>query len=366
MPFPTGCDRSNRSPRPTVGMLASPNTGAEVDIDAVIAEHGWALQAVLADGPGAPSFTYTIGLFDRLPELLCVGPSPGVAGSTLNALAQHLRAHPHLARAGQRIELPDRDPVLPVVELGAVAPRWHELYVGQPIAHHGRDDLEVLQVLAPDEAGRFPDDPAVDPRSLTAQPVLADPDRPWRLPHGLWSFELLADASQAILLPIVDGGSPVGREELVPALQTGTGWRLIEQPSLADWCTVGDEVAATPIDEVIPGAEDVEVLRYERVVRRSSRMALRWSTCFHSDEDVGELLRILDRPRLRDDVTVGFGAAPHALTFAVPPRLAEPLRIALRPLERDGSLVPRGLFHQREDTDLAVPDPDCPDCRSRS
>jgi hypothetical protein len=338
-----------------------------VDIDAVIAEHGWALQAVLSDGPGSPSFVYTIGLADQLPELLCVGPSHGVAGQTLDALAQQLRSHPELARAGQRVELPPGELVLPVVELGTVAPCWQGLYLGRAIAHHGRDDLEVLQVLAPDGAGRFPDDPSVDPCSLRNQPVLADPDLPWRLPHGIHVLEVLAElgapARHAVLLPIVDGGHPVGREELVPALPTGTGWQLIDQPSLADWCAVGDVVEASRIDEAVPGAEDVEVLRFERLVRTSDRIVLRWGAAFH--DDTAALDRVLERPRFRDVVTVGAGAAPHALTFAVPSRLAEPLRLALRPLERDGLLVPRSLFHVPKDVDLVAPHPDCPHCQSR-
>jgi hypothetical protein len=350
-------------------MLALSSGGAEMDIDAVIAEHGWALQAVLDDGPGAPSFTYTIGLADQLPELLCVGPSPGVAGTTLNALARHLQAHPDLARAGQRIELPAGEGALPMVELGAVAPCWHDLYVGQAITHHRRDDLEVLQVLAPDVDGRFPNDPRVDPRSLTAQPVLADPHLPWRLPHGHQLLELLAEhgapVRRAVLLPIVDGGLPAGREELVPALPTAAHWQLIDQPSLADWCASGDVVAASPIDASIAGVDDVEVLRFECVVRSATRAVLRWSTNLHDDADVTRLDRVLERPRFRDDVTVGFGAAPHALTFAVPPRLTEPLRAALRPLERDGLLVPRPLFHEPVDADLAEPHPDCPHCQSR-
>jgi hypothetical protein len=83
-----------------------------VDIDAVVAKHGWALQAVLPDGPGAPPFTYTIGLFDRLPELLCVGPLADVAGPTLNALAALLQRRPDLARDGQHVDLPAGDGVL--------------------------------------------------------------------------------------------------------------------------------------------------------------------------------------------------------------------------------------------------------------
>jgi hypothetical protein len=58
---------------------------------------------------------------------------------------------------------------------------------------------------------------------------------------------------------------------LVPAAPAGDGWLLLTQPSLADWCTAGDVVAASPLDEAIPGlAElapellDLEVARFER------------------------------------------------------------------------------------------------------
>lgn len=338
-----------------------------MDIDAVIAEHGWALQAVLGDGPGAPYFTYTIGLFDRLPELLCVGPLPDIAGTTLNALASRLQLDPDLAHAGQRIELAGEG-VLPTVKLGAVARRWHELYVGRALDHHQRDDLEVLQVFAADGDGRFPDEPGFDPLVLTVQPVLADPEHPWRVPHGVDTIRLAAEGGDttrhAVLLPVIDGGRETGREELVRALPTRTGWRLTAQPSLADWCAADTVVAAQSVGEVDIGAQDVEVVRFERVVRPSSRVVLRRGTHFHADDEVVTLMRILERPRFVDQVTVGFGAAPHALTFAVPPRLAEPLRSAFRRLERDGLLVPRSLFHEPEDGDLAVPHPYCPHCRA--
>jgi hypothetical protein len=106
------------------------------------------------------------------------------------------------------------------------------------------------------------------------------------------------------------------------------------------------------------------VARFERVVHPSRRVALRWGACFDDDAGLDALERVLERPRFAD-VCLGLGAAPHALTFAVPPRAAEPLRIALRPLERDGYLVPRRLFHQYEDGDLVAPHPDCPHCQAR-
>jgi hypothetical protein len=339
-----------------------------VDIDAVIDEHGWALQGVFGDGPGQPHFTYTVGLFDRLPELLCVGPCAEISGPTLNALAEKLLARPELAQLGQRIELPGDAGVLPVIQLGAVDPRWRARYVLRATAYHRTEDIEVLQVLAPDPDGRFPDDPAIDRHYLSSQPVLADPEQPWRVPHGEELIHLLAEdgrrVKHAVLLPIVAGGEPIGREELVPARPSGDDWHLIDQPSLADWCVAGEVVAADPCDVVIPGAEDVEVVRYQHVVDGSPRMVLRWGARFRADDDIEQLERVLARPRFADEVVVGFGAVPHALTFAVPPRLAEPLRIALRPLERDGILVPRSLFHQAEDPDLVVPHPHCPDCQA--
>jgi hypothetical protein len=339
-----------------------------VDIDAAVAEHGWALPSVLPDGPGAPAFTYTVGLFDRLPELLLVGPPFGVAGPTLDALARRLRHRPDLARAGQRIELPAGDGVLPTVALGAIAPRWYELYVGRAIGYHRRDDLEVLQVLAPDDDGRFPDDPEFHRCILAFQPVLADPERPWRLPHGIRTLRDLTEAGDpvrhAVLLPIVHDGREIGREELVLAERAGSAWQLLDQPSLADWCAAADVVAAAPVDEVVSGVEDLEVVRFQRVLHPSKRVVLRRGAHFETDADVEALQRILARPRFAE-VSVGFGAAPHALTFAVPPREAEPLRIALRPLERDGHLIPRSLFHEQVDLDLADPHPDCPHCQTR-
>lgn len=346
-----------------------------MDIDAVIAEHGWAVQAVLDDGPGAPAFAYTIGLFDRLPELLCVGPPPEIAAPTLNALARLLLRRPQLARAGRCIELSTGGGVLSTIQLGEVASRWQELYVGGALAHHRRDDIALLQVLAPDDDGRFPDDPRVAACSLDLQPVLADAEHPWRLPHGIRTLAYLVDHGvrlrHAVLLPIVAAGLVTGREELVAAGRVGADWQLLAQPSLADWCTEGDVVAASPVDEpiprvgdLVPDVGDLEVVRFDRVVRPSPRVVLRWGASFHDDDGIDILEEILARPHFAE-VSVGLGAAPHALTFAVPVGQAEPLRIALRPLERDGYLVPRALFHQHEDLDLADPHPDCRDCQTR-
>jgi hypothetical protein len=338
-----------------------------VDIDAVIEDHGWALRAVLGDGPGVPPFTYSIGLFDRLPELLCIGPCAEVAGPTVNALARRLLSQPELALPGQQVELPTDRGALPEVRLGAVDARWRGLYVTQAMNHHGTDDIDILQVLVPDPDGRFPGDPDVDAYSYSFQPVLADPERPWRAPFGDKVLRYYADdgdpVDHAVLLPIIDAGEPIGREELVPAEPVDGGWQLTVQPSLADWCATDAVVAAVLPDEDFPGV-DAEVVRFERVVRSSSREVLRWGTRLRSEQDTDRLWEIITAPVFYRHVSVGGSAAPHALTFATPPALVALLRRAFRPLERDGLLVPRSLFHAGEDADLAVPHPQCPHCQA--
>lgn len=353
------------------------------ELATTIARHGWAVQAVFGDGPGVPAFAYTIGLHPRLPELLAVGDDAHLCAHLVQEAAAQLRAAPTLAQVDQRLPLPDGAP-WPWARLGAVAPIWARTHALVAYHHHGLDDpaaLPVLQVLVPDGDGRWPDDPAVEPTLLDVQPELADPDRPWRLPHGRLLLDGLASdgtpAPHLVLLPVFHAGEPTAREEAVPAEPlSGDVHRLLAQPSFADWCAAGSTVHAEPVAPSVPGSHGAEVTRFRQVERESPRVVLRWSA---DDRAVADPDLVLDTlrgccegdPPLLDapdgpaqPMVIGAAAAPWSWTVAVLPRAAGPVRLALRRLERDGLLVAREPFHEAVDLDLADPHPCCDACRA--
>jgi hypothetical protein len=355
------------------------------DLAATIARHGWAVQAVFDDGPGVPAFAYTIGLHPRLPELLAIGDDAHLCAHLVQEAATQLTEAPDLARVDQRLPLPDGAP-WPWVRLGAVAPIWARTHALVAYHHHGLDDpaaLPVLQVVVPDDAGRWPDDPAVDLRLLDVQPELADPVRPWRLPHGQLLLDGLASegtpAPHLVLLPVFRAGEPTAREEAVPAAPVGEGsHRLLAQPSFADWCAAGATVHAEPVSQPVPGSYGAEVARFRQVERESPRVVLRWIAGERAMQDPARLLEVLrgrcggDPPLLdapggpQQTMVLGAAAAPWSWTVAVLPRGAEPMRLALRRLERDGLLVARELFHEAVEPDLVAPHPCCDECRAAS
>jgi hypothetical protein len=339
-----------------------------LDIPTAITRHGWAIQAVLDDGPGVPPFAYSIGLHERgLPELIVVGVCTDHATRLAQLVAETVTGpDADILEPGGTVALPPGFP-WSEVRLGAVADEWARRYLLGAYDRYGEDrDLDVLQILVPDASGRY-DGPDVEPRILELQPLLSEVDRPWRLPLGRRLLECLEPPGDErfLLLPILAPDGPLGREELVTAepLADGT-WVVTSQPALADWCTVGTIVDAGPVDLRCPLSDPLpEVVRYRRVVRESHWLAERWSWHGRSQDDADRLFGAVavttTGPRAR---VFGPSAMPHALTVGVQPREAEPLRSAMRHLERDGLVVPRPLFHRPEEGDLAPRDPRCVHC----
>lgn len=131
------------------------------DLDAVIAQHGWAVQGVVAEEgvvvAGPPSWCYTVGLEDRgLPELLIVGLDPRTAQTILNDAAQHLidgAAWSHGDRVEELLRGYDMA-VVAVTDEVATAGDWFNV----AFARRGsRTDLDVLQLVWPDRDGDYLD-----------------------------------------------------------------------------------------------------------------------------------------------------------------------------------------------------------------
>ncbi|WP_052669021.1 DUF4262 domain-containing protein [Nitriliruptor alkaliphilus] len=342
-----------------------------LDIPTTIARHGWAIQAVPDDGPGEPSFAYSIGLHERgLPELLAIGLHPEEAAWLVQQVAEVMtRAGGDTLAPGDTITL-DLGPSSPEVRLGTVADQWVPRYLLRAYEHYGEDrDLDVLQILLPDSNGRY-EGPDVDTYVLERQPLLSEVERPWRVPFGRPLLDAYPPPVQQpfLLLPIWTPEGPLGREELVAAepLADGT-WRVVSVPALADWCTYGTLVEADPVVDRCPlTGELAEVARYSRVVRESHWVAQRWTWHGTSEDDIDRLCDAVTGLTTGQRTRVcGPSAMPHAITVAAQPPETEPLRSAMRRLERDGIVAPRELFHRREEGGLGPHDPRCPDCAPR-
>lgn len=129
------------------------------DVASAMAEHGYTLQAVFGSRPG-DAFTYTVGLTGvGLPELWLGTLAPEQAGAILRELVDRIReAHPTGGSlepgpidAGFTVGFRLRGPVDPV-----------EAQVGLARQMHPLSEVSVMQVLWPDDAGRFPDEAAYD------------------------------------------------------------------------------------------------------------------------------------------------------------------------------------------------------------
>lgn len=124
---------------------------------------GWAVQYVGGDAETAP-FAYSIGLSKRrLPELLMIAPvDPNTAYQIINDVAKAFIDNAQTAQPGimhQIITLPIQLRAVTDVEafyrtFALTARRWNEHEHVTPIA--------PLQIILPDEAGRFPGDAAFD------------------------------------------------------------------------------------------------------------------------------------------------------------------------------------------------------------
>ena len=140
-------------------------------IDALIKEHGWALQGVFprtaADGP---QFTYTVGLTEfNHPELIIMSLPYEVAGVMLNAMGRRVRAGERFT-AGQTL-----------LEVGNLAMKTVDVVDTRPyfgVARRKYHRVRAVQVVWPDKNSRFPWEPGYefDP---SVQPLLGvwhDPD----------------------------------------------------------------------------------------------------------------------------------------------------------------------------------------------
>lgn len=157
----------------------------------LIETHGWAVQGVFGT-EHTPSFSYTIGLSKLgLPEILAIGLPIDVAQSVLNNAASRLKA--------KEISIKPQDPIeelanLPLAfrqDTPSKSLRWLSKGATRWTTEHGGPPPSVIQLVYPDERGRFPWDPGCrqeiallqDPDALAI--ALGDPEESPRPPSQL-------------------------------------------------------------------------------------------------------------------------------------------------------------------------------------
>lgn len=136
-------------------------------VEESIAEESAGVLGVVDGKGGSPAFCYTVGATAfGLPELLLVGSAdPDFAGLLQDCVEIQIRR----GRAFEDQERIDIGGAFPVLASQADSLMAEE-YVRQA-SDFFHQTVEVVQILVPDTAGRYPGDPDVDP-IYKIQPIL--------------------------------------------------------------------------------------------------------------------------------------------------------------------------------------------------
>lgn len=117
-----------------------------------------------------PSFAYTIGnALVGLPEMIVFGLHPRDATPLLNTWSKMMVQRAAAFRHCERIDVGGAFPCLAMV---CDVPGVRAFFTIQAGQFLGREDYDVMQILVPDKAGRFPTDADCDPK-YRAVPVLS-------------------------------------------------------------------------------------------------------------------------------------------------------------------------------------------------
>lgn len=140
-------------------------------LDAIIEKHGYAVQSVMDN----PSMSYTVGLTDLcLPELVMVGvPIPSMQAIINEAVARMQSTQP-FAPGQLQSELANLPLRIDAVHISQVLGRLYMLIGYEKRRQRQVTELKVLQLVWPDQDGRYPDDSGYA-MPLSGQPLLRLP-----------------------------------------------------------------------------------------------------------------------------------------------------------------------------------------------
>jgi hypothetical protein len=147
-----------------------------------VKEYGWSV-VLVSPRDGRPGFAFTAGLWHthRNPELAIFGLDPYDMQVIVNNLGEGAAAGRTLAPGQERKDATERHPVL----LRPVHLQWYPRLLADALRFYRHPPLPFLQVIWPDEAGRYPWQAGSDPALAGAQPSLWLP--PESHPEGIWT-----------------------------------------------------------------------------------------------------------------------------------------------------------------------------------
>lgn len=156
--------------RDAVGAPWRRHDHSEDFINETVKRHGWVVELIREEGD-LPAFAYTIGLHRTFggPELIVLGLRTEVMHRILNNCGERMRAGEKLPVGTPFAGIVDGYDVLlrPVTSLES-----YREYMGYGLWFYEGPNFPLLQLVWPDQAGRFPGEEGADPMMKTQQPLL--------------------------------------------------------------------------------------------------------------------------------------------------------------------------------------------------
>jgi hypothetical protein len=146
-------------------------------IEGDIAEYGWSVMKVAADGSD-PNFAYSIGMERTLghPEIIIVGLPLDIAHRLINDVGEAVKNGKRYSAGAVSDEFLEGFDVT----FRHVPEYQYRAYLGWGSRVYGGHGFRVLQMIYPDKQRRWPWQDGVSPGFRADQPVLADePEPPW-------------------------------------------------------------------------------------------------------------------------------------------------------------------------------------------
>lgn len=326
------------------------------DARARMRRHGVFLQAVTASAPFDRPYIYTVGLQrlpDPHPEVIVFACCLACSRDILSIVHRFLREGGMLPM-GESTDLlaPDAR-----IRVETVLPQWTAAYAGGVFSILERDHGEVpmVQLVLPDERGRWPDEQQVDPSPLGHQPLLSRA-HPWLQPitHDA-DVDLFAEPGAPVgpllAVPVLTPYGYDGRHELLRVEPVSDGRAIIaEVPWVADHVAVDALVEVRPLGGV-PGCD-------QAIGRMGGMLTAGFETRAYRLPEAAsvELGDVLWRWHGTDHTMVSTTTSTLHVNTAVPAAFDR----AMRPFLRDGVLAPQPLQSVAEPL---LPDiAECPDC----
>jgi hypothetical protein len=157
--------------------MREPENDGERKALADVQNHGWHVLKVFEDDEG-PGFAYTVGLYHSFghPELIVVGLAPDVGHAVLNIAGESIRRGTRYAHGTQSDGLLDDY----ACSFRTMPEAQYRYYLGWALWFYDGTPFPALQMVWPDQHGRWPWDANVDPEIRERQPVIENQgDPPW-------------------------------------------------------------------------------------------------------------------------------------------------------------------------------------------